>query len=45
MKYLCKTCNYETDRQFCYKKHLTTAKHTRKVADENIATLKTPHEP
>ena len=42
MKYLCELCNYETDRQFCYKKHLTTVKHMKKVDKEtnNSATLK-----
>ena len=30
-KYRCEDCDYETDRQFCYKKHLNTNKHSIKV--------------
>jgi len=44
MKYLCKTCNYETDRQFCYKKHLATTKHSKKVAEDVKATSNAPRE-
>lgn len=42
MKYVCNICNYGTDRQFCYKKHLTTMKHVKKVEENNKATFHAP---
>jgi len=33
MKYICATCNYETDRLSSYQKHLITKKHLQYVSD------------
>lgn len=45
MTYTCKICNYSTDRQYCYEKHVETIKHNKKVNEvkNKKATFKAPH--
>ena len=34
MNYKCETCNYSTDRKFCYERHLLSEKHQEKVKEK-----------
>lgn len=34
MNYKCETCNYSTDRNFCYERHLSSNKHHEKVKEK-----------
>lgn len=34
MKYLCETCNYETNIKICFQKHIESKKHMQKVSEK-----------